>query len=163
MLLDTGGDCELPCRKAIERKSMENLLQVLKEATLFILTTQLFRHLLPGKKYLPCFAYSAKSTRDPFPPAHSAACIARSVPSNSSLHLLYSGRAGAKTSAHGGITTFLPDGGCGFPILWRNPSRIRQIDFSIFFFEVKRHVAPTPLQCKFPPYIILACALRRCL
>ena len=32
---------------------MENLLQVLKEATLFILTTQLFRHLLPGKKYLP--------------------------------------------------------------------------------------------------------------
>lgn len=53
MLLDTGGDCELPCRKAIERKSMENLLQVLKEATLFILTTQLFRHLLPGKKYLP--------------------------------------------------------------------------------------------------------------
>ncbi len=42
MLLDTGGDCELPCRKAIERKSMENLLQVLKEATLFILTTQLF-------------------------------------------------------------------------------------------------------------------------
>lgn len=53
MLLDTGCDCELPCRKAIERKSMENLLQVLKEATLFILTTQLFRHLLPGKKYLP--------------------------------------------------------------------------------------------------------------
>lgn len=53
MLLDTGGDCELPCRKAVERKSMENLLQVLKEATLFILTTQLFRHLLPGKKYLP--------------------------------------------------------------------------------------------------------------
>ena len=53
MLLDIGGDCELPCRKAIERKSMENLLQVLKEATLFILTTQLFRHLLPGKKYLP--------------------------------------------------------------------------------------------------------------
>ncbi|MBD9124333.1 MAG: hypothetical protein EGP68_06145 [Lachnospiraceae bacterium] len=53
MLLDTGGDCELPCRKAIERKSMENLLQVLKEATLFILTAQLFRHLLPGKKYLP--------------------------------------------------------------------------------------------------------------
>ena len=53
MLLDTGGDFELPCRKAIERKSMENLLQVLKEATLFILTTQLFRHLLPGKKYLP--------------------------------------------------------------------------------------------------------------
>lgn len=53
MLLDTGGDCELPCRKTIERKSMENLLQVLKEATLFILTTQLFRHLLPGKKYLP--------------------------------------------------------------------------------------------------------------
>lgn len=52
MLLDTGGDCELPCRKAIERKSMENLLQVLKEATLFILTAQLFRHLLPGKKYL---------------------------------------------------------------------------------------------------------------
>ena len=32
---------------------MENLLQVLKEATLFILTAQLFRHLLPGKKYLP--------------------------------------------------------------------------------------------------------------
>ena len=32
---------------------MENLLQVLKEATLFILTTQLLRHLLPGKKYLP--------------------------------------------------------------------------------------------------------------
>lgn len=32
---------------------MENLLQVLKEVTLFILTTQLFRHLLPGKKYLP--------------------------------------------------------------------------------------------------------------
>lgn len=32
---------------------MENLLQVLKEATLFILTTHLFRHLLPGKKYLP--------------------------------------------------------------------------------------------------------------
>jgi hypothetical protein len=32
---------------------MKNLLQVLKEATLFILTTQLFRHLLPGKKYLP--------------------------------------------------------------------------------------------------------------
>lgn len=32
---------------------MENLLQVLKEATLFILTTQLVRHLLPGKKYLP--------------------------------------------------------------------------------------------------------------
>lgn len=28
---------------------MENLLQVLKEATLFILTAQLFRHLLPGK------------------------------------------------------------------------------------------------------------------
>ena len=53
MLLDTGGDCELPCRKAIERKSMENLLQELKEATLFILTAQLFRHLLPGKKYLP--------------------------------------------------------------------------------------------------------------
>ena len=53
LVADTGGDCELPCRKAIERKSMENLLQVLKEATLFILTTQLFRHLLPGKKYLP--------------------------------------------------------------------------------------------------------------
>lgn len=32
---------------------MENLLQELKEATLFILTAQLFRHLLPGKKYLP--------------------------------------------------------------------------------------------------------------
>ena len=32
---------------------MENLLQVLNEATLLILTTQLFRHLLPGKKYLP--------------------------------------------------------------------------------------------------------------
>ncbi len=32
---------------------MENLLQALKEATLFILTAQLFRHLLPGKKYLP--------------------------------------------------------------------------------------------------------------
>ena len=32
---------------------MENLLQVLTEATLFILTAQLFRHLLPGKKYLP--------------------------------------------------------------------------------------------------------------
>ena len=32
---------------------MENLLQVLKEATLFILTTQLVRHLLPGKRYLP--------------------------------------------------------------------------------------------------------------
>lgn len=32
---------------------MENLLQVLKEATLFILAAQLFRHLLPGKKYHP--------------------------------------------------------------------------------------------------------------
>ena len=32
---------------------MENLLRVLKEATLFILAAQLFRHLLPGKKYHP--------------------------------------------------------------------------------------------------------------
>ena len=37
------------CRKEEHGKSAA----VLKEATLFILTTQLFRHLLPGKKYLP--------------------------------------------------------------------------------------------------------------